>query len=121
MMEYQLIHDSTELRQLIAENPDLPIVVLAGEEARCEWAWTYCTSVKARLSRILDVKTPYDDEERVFDDEIDFEDAVTDYVAVFFEDMPKDYPGQTEGEKIEAEIKKYKPFWRDVIAIYATN
>lgn len=28
-----LIHDATELRKLIAENPDLPIVVLAGEDA----------------------------------------------------------------------------------------
>ena len=28
-----LIHDATELRKLIAENPDLPIVVIAGEEA----------------------------------------------------------------------------------------
>lgn len=28
-----LIHDASELRKLIAENPDLPIVVLAGDEA----------------------------------------------------------------------------------------
>lgn len=121
MMEYQLIHDSTELRRLIAENPDLPIVVLAGEEAGSECAWTYCASVKAYLSRILDVKTPFDDDERVFDDEGDFEDAVTDWVANNFEYILLDYSGQTEEEKIKAEIEKYKPFWRDVIAIYATN
>lgn len=116
----ELIHDCTELRRMIAENPGLPIIVLAGEEAGSEWAWTYCTSVKARLSRILDIKTPYDDE-RVFDDEGDFEDAVTDCLANCFDDMLPDYSGQTLEEKIKAEIEKYKPFWRDVIAIYATN
>lgn len=122
MMEYQLIHDSTELRQLIAEHPDLPIVVIAGEEAGCaEYAWTYCTSVKACLTRLLDIRTPYDHDEKVFDDEGDFEDAVTDHVAYIFEYGQPDYPGQTLEEKIKAEIEKYKPFWRDAIAIYATN
>lgn len=41
-MSYELIHDATELRKLIAENPDLPIVVLASEEANSgEWGWQY--------------------------------------------------------------------------------
>lgn len=33
MTDKSIIHDSAELRQLIAENPKLPIVVLAGENA----------------------------------------------------------------------------------------
>jgi len=113
----ELVHDSTELRRMIAENPDLPIVVLAGEEASAGWAWTYCTSVKAYRTRLLDTKTPYDDEERVFDDEGDFEDAIWDYWA----NAEPDYSGMTPEEKTKSELEKYKPYWRDVIAIYASN
>ena len=32
---YTLSKESDELKKLILENPDLPIVVLAGEEANC--------------------------------------------------------------------------------------
>lgn len=37
MSELNIIQDSTELRKLIAENPDLPIVVMVGEEAAEAW------------------------------------------------------------------------------------
>lgn len=114
----ELVHDSTELRRMIAEKPDLPIVVLAGEEAVCgEWAWTYCTSVKAEIIRMLDIRTPYGNDERVFDDEDDFEEAITEY----WEFTEPDYSGMTLEEKVKSELEKYKPYWRDVIAIYASN
>lgn len=114
----ELVHDSTELRRMLAENPALPIVVLAGEEAVSgEWAWTYCTSVKAEIIRMLDIRTPYDNDERVFDDEDDFEEAITEY----WEFAEPDYSGMTLEEKVKSELEKYKPYWRDVIAIYASN
>ncbi len=114
-----LIHDCAELRTMMKEHPDLPIIVLAGEEASSgEYAWTYCTDVFFRYAKILDVKTPYDDEEgRVFDDMTEFEEAVEEY----WYNAEPDYSGMTVEEKVKSEVEKYKPLWRDVIAIYATN
>lgn len=119
MNEYSLIHDASELRRLIAENPTLPIVVLADEESACDWSsWTFCSSVKCVVTKLLDVRTPYDnDGEILFTDETEFEEAVGD----FWSDAEPDYSGMTLDEKIQSEIEKYKPEWRDVIAIYATN
>ena len=54
-MSYSLTHSSDELKKLILENPDLPIVVLAGEEASgYDFYWTYCSSVSCHISEILD-------------------------------------------------------------------
>lgn len=119
MSEYTLIHDASDLRRLIAENPTLPIVVLADEESAGDWsAWTYCSSVRCELAKLLDVRTPYDDDgECIFTDETDFKEAVED----FWCDAEPDYSGMTLDEKIQSEIEKYKHEWRDVIAIYATN
>lgn len=114
-----LIHDATELRKLIAENPDLPIVVLAGEEANnCgDYYWMYCSEVSANPDEILDVYTPYS-EEKLFTDRVDFKEAVSDYLI----NAETENLSDAEFDAlVEAEVAKYEPYWRKVIAIYATN
>ena len=50
-----LTHNADELKILIAENPDLPIVVLASDDANCgDYCWQYCYSVSFGLDEILD-------------------------------------------------------------------
>lgn len=121
MTEYRLIHDATALRKLIAENPDLPIVVLAGEEANGgDWSWVYCASVDCNITEILDIKTPYDrDDGIVFDDKGDFEEAVADVL----EDREecKNMTNAEFDETVKRETAMYDRYWRKVIAVYATN
>lgn len=117
--DFGLIHDATELRALIAENPDLPIVVIAGEEASCgEYAWTYCTDVWCRVDAILDVNTPYDDDEHIFTDEFEFEEKISE---VLYDEYGDKMTDQEIEKMVKAELEKYEPHWRKVIAIYATN
>jgi hypothetical protein len=115
--EIGLVHDATNLRKLISEHPDLPIVVLAGEEANGgDYCWMYCSSISCCIDYILDTKTPYDSE-YVFTDRDEFEDKVAD--ALY-----DDYCEKSDDEyaaAIKAEIVKYEPYWKKVIAIYATN
>lgn len=117
MNEAGLVHDSKELRRLIAENPDLPIVVLAGEEANSgDWWWMYCTDVDCGIDSILDIRTPYGGEDHVFTDKDDFEQAILDSIP--YDDA------RTESEIdafVKSELAKYEPYWKKVIAIYATN
>ena len=118
---YRLVHDSTPLRLLMAENPDLPVVVLVDEESACyEYAWTYCCSVSCRLAWILDTKTPYDsDEGGVFTDKDDFEEAIID---VFTDDERyNSLSNEAFDEAVKREMDKYESDWRRVIAIYASN
>ena len=52
---YSLTQKSDELKKLILENPDLPIVVLAGEEANNGWSyWMYCSSISFHIEEMLD-------------------------------------------------------------------
>ena len=117
MNDIGVIHDSSRLRQLIIENPDLPIVVLADEDANIDYGgWMYCSDVYFDIGYILDIRTPYDGES-LFIDEDDFEEAIHEYL--YYEEM-----GLTEEEhadKVKTELEKYKPYWRKIIAIYASN
>lgn len=116
-MSYSLTHNSDELKKLILENPDLPIVVLAGEEASSyDFYWTYCSSVSCHIGEILDCDY-YDYDDAVFTDRDRLEEKIED-------DLYDEYCDKSEEEydaAVKRELEKYEPYWQKVIAIYATN
>lgn len=119
--EYSIIQDAKELRRLIAENPDLPITVLAGDCASSEeWGWTYCGSISCDIHKILDIETPYDHSDgTLFTDEEDFKERIAD--NFFCNDMYTELSDSEFVEVVEREAEKYKEHWKKVIAIYANN
>lgn len=114
---YSLTQKSDELRKLILENPDLPIVVLAGNEAYSDyWAWTYCSSISFNIDEILDYDY-YDYDDTVFTDRDRLEEKISD-------DLWDEYHDKSEEEydaAVKRELEKYEPYWKRVIAIYANN
>ena len=119
MQKLNLVKDSTGLRKAIAENPELPIVVMVGREAALEeYGFTYCEVVIAEVGEILDCYTPWK-EEIVYNDREDFEEDLADYLC--------DNPEYTklsdeEFEKIlEKEKAKYEPYWKKAIIVKADN
>lgn len=114
---YSLAKNSDELKKLIFENPDLPIVVLAGEEANDGyWGWTYCSSISFGINEILDCNF-YDSDDSVFTDRDRFEEVIADYIYDENEEASDEYCE----ELIKRELEKYEPYWKKVITIYANN
>lgn len=114
---YSLTQKTDELKKLISENPDLPIVVLAGSEASSDyWGWTYCSSISFHLDEILECDY-YDYDDVVFTDRDRLEEKIED-------DLWDDYHDKSEEEynaAVKRELEKYEPYWKKVIAIYADN
>lgn len=114
---YSLTQKTDELRKLILENPELPIVVLAGEEANNGFfSWMYCSSISFELDEILDCDY-YDYDDAVITDRERLEEKIED-------DLWDEYHDKSEEEydaAIKRELEKYEPYWKKVIAIYATN
>ena len=114
---YTLTQKTDELRRLILENPELPIVVLANEESACDyWGWTFCSSISFHIEEILDYDF-YDYDDRVFTDRERLEEKIGD-------DLYDNYYDKSDDEYVAAinrELTKYEPYWKKVIAIYATN
>lgn len=48
------LNDTTELRKLILENPDLPLIIFAGEEAYRDigYSYTQCTDARCHIDEI---------------------------------------------------------------------
>ena len=114
---YSLAKSSDELKKLILENPDLPIVVLAGEDANDGyWGWMYCSSISFGINEILDCDF-YDVDDSVFVDRDRLEEKIADDIYDEYEEASDEY----REELIKRELEKYEPYWKKVITIYATN
>lgn len=117
MRRLNLDHNTDKLRQLISENPNLPIVVLADESSVADnGAWTYCSKIGIKIDEILDCEY-FDYGEMVITDRDRLEELIEDNLYEDYHDKP-----DSEYEAaIEAEMAKFEPYWKKVIAIYATN
>lgn len=114
---YSLTQKTDELKKLMAENPDLPIVVLAGQEASSDyWGWTYCSSISFGIDEILDCDY-YDYDDTVFTDRDRLEEKIEDDLW----DEYHEVSDENYDAAVKRELEKYEPYWKKVIAIYANN
>lgn len=120
MYKFNIVKDSAELRELIAKNPELPIVIMASyESCTDEYYWTYCSNVHCEVGDILDCECPWA-EGRVYSDHIEFEEDMVEYLADTVENADK--MTDTEFEHIFNEQKEiYSQYWHKAIIVKADN
>ena len=113
----KLAHSTEELKKLIAEHPDYPIAVLAGEEANnSEYGWMYCSSVSFEITEILNADI-CDYNDCAFTDR----DRLEEYIEDELYDDYSEKPEEEYAAAIKAKLAELEPFWTKVIAIYASN
>ena len=113
-LETGLLHATDELRELILQNPELPLLVFAGEDSNNgEWGYMSCSSVKAAIGEFLDCEQTVNDE-RCFTDRDDFQEEMEDKC---------DFTGTDEefAEYIKARMAEYEPYWKPCIILYVDN
>ena len=112
------IKQTDELKNLITEHPDYPIVVMVANEVVADdyYGWWYAPCLSFSIGEILDCEQDINDE-KTYTDRDEFED-----------DMYSKYEDNEEYEKldnyefdemIENKLKEYEPYWRKVIQIRA--
>lgn len=120
----ELTKSTEELKKLIAEHPDYPIVVLAGECANSgDFAWMYCASISFGIEEILDCETPYENEV-VCTNRDEFTERLEEWLwdEMGGNDIPPSSITEEEFQKaMKEEQERYAPYWKKVIAIYADN
>ena len=113
------LHACDTLKKLVSENPELPIVVLANEDANIgDYAYMFCSSVIAELGEILDCMQEQADD-KCFTDRDDFREQIEDNLSMSDEWYGKsDEEIQAEVDRIEAE---YDPYWKKCIILTVGN
>lgn len=112
------VHAADKLKQLIMENPDLPLVILAGEDANDgDYSYVFCTSVSAEIGEILDCNQEINDE-ICYTDRDRFEEDIMDSLYTDENDSKPDEWFEKETDRIAAE---YEPYWTRCIILTVDN
>ena len=108
------------LRQLILDNPGVPLLVFAGDDANSgDYAYMSCSGCHAALDEFLDCQQEVNDE-RVYCDRIEFEEDLAD---ALYNEIGDDWQG-TDAEWdafVESRVREYDPYWRKCIILYVDN
>ena len=119
MKELGIIHDSTELRKLIAENPNLPIAIMVAQDSASEdYCYTYCSDISCSVAEVLDYDLPFGNG-HVFEDKIEFQEAIENELSDF-----EEFRDMTDAEfnkAVEAEMRNYEQHWKKVILVRVGN
>lgn len=114
-----LLHSADELKQLIVENPDLPIVVFAGDDANIgDYSYTSCSYIKAYKGEFLDSAQTVNDC-MCYTDRDEFEDDVADALAG--EEQYRALPVDEFNFLVERTVNEYDDFWKPCILLHVDN
>lgn len=118
-----LTKTTDELKELIKEHPDYPIVVLAGESANSgDYTWMYCSSISFGVEEMLDCEVPYD-RDFVCVDRDEFNEELEEWLwdELGCSDKQSKITEDEFQKKLKEEKVKYEPYWKKVISICAEN
>lgn len=110
-----LMHSADELKRLITENPDLPILVFAGDNANNgDYAYMSCSYVSATKGEFLDCEQQID-ECKCYTDRDDFEEDVFDVLVN--DEQCVDLSDEEFNSVVKQKIVEYDEFWKSCIIL----
>lgn len=113
--------NSEKLKQLIAEHPDYPIIVMASDDVNNgDYQWALAGNVTFSVAEILNAYQDVD-EERIYTDRDEFVVELSEHIYDIMTAELDDAEPSEEAvdERIAAELKRYEPYWEKVIMIEA--
>lgn len=112
-----ILNSTAELRLLIVENPELPLLVFAGEEANSgDYSFMSCSNIHACLGEYLDCQQTIDDC-RCYTDRSDFEEDLAEVII----DECDSLSDEEWYARVQKELAEYEPYWRPCIILYVDN
>lgn len=114
----EFVKQTEELRKLICEHPDYPIIVMVNCDVVCDdmYAWWYAPDLRFEIGEILDCDQEVNDE-RVYTDRDDFREDIQ-YALECDESHDNDTDEEFD-EAVKKIMDEYEPYWKDVIMIRA--
>lgn len=114
-----LLHSADELKRLILEHQELPILVLAGDNANIgDYGFMSCSRVRAQEGEFLDCKQKID-ACKCYTDRDDFEDDVANILAG--EEQYRDLSDDEFNAVVQQTVNEYDAFWKPCIVLHVDN
>lgn len=110
-----LVHSADKLRQFILDNPDLPLIVFASDEANNgDYSYMSCDSVDVEVGEFLDCMQDVNDE-YCFTDRDKFAEQIEESLYDF------DGTDQELEDEVKRRVAEYEPYWKRCIIVRVGN
>ena len=106
------VDEYKELKQLIIENPDLPLIFFATDEANSGEYFSELADARAYKGIVLNCTGVQED--HIYTDEDDLESDISD---MLFDEHGHDWSDEEYEAAIAEKMKEYEPYWVNAIII----
>ena len=111
------VKQTDELKKLISEHPDYPIVVMVDSEVvGDDYGWWYAPELSFSIGEILDCEQDIDNE-KTYTDREEFMEDIEDKLS--WSDEYENLSDNEIDKMIENIYREYEPYWKKVIQIRA--
>lgn len=119
MSGYYFLNECQELKRLIVENPDLPLMFCAEDTGiYIDYGYMSCNSVTAEKGEVLDCYQDINDE-KAFTSRDEFEEDLQEELCEI--DEYRNISDEEFDEILKKEKSKYDDKWKDCIIVYVGN
>lgn len=111
-----LIMQSSDLRKILSEHPDLPLVILVESDVvQDDYGFWFGSRYYCKLGEVLDYTPTEVSDEHSYTDRTDFEEAVESFVC---ESAERGLTDEELKERTKAIMDRYEPYWKKAILVY---
>ena len=111
-----LLHSCDELRSLLLDHHDLPLLVFAHEDCNTgDYSYMSCGHVHAEIGEVLNCRQTVNDETLYYDRD-DLEEDLREQEEDAFDGNDKEFD-----IFIEKKLDEYEPYWTPCIILYVGN
>lgn len=111
-----MVNDSKELKELIMQRPELPLIVLCNSEVVADdsYCWWYANDVRCNVGIYLDKEPEWTD--KFYTDEDEFNEDLEEYI---WDTYKADGVSDEQLEcLVNEKIKEYEPHWKEAIEVW---
>ena len=109
-----ILNNTEKLRKMIIEHPELPIVVIAGQNASNEDYSMFCSYVQVEIGEFLDCKVLND--KKAYTDREELREDMEDFYYSNFDGTDSEFD-----EYIDKKLDNIEEYWTDCIILYVDN
>lgn len=112
------IRQTDELKKIISEYPDYPIIVMVGSDVVADdyYGWWYAPCLSFSVGEILDCEQDID-YDKTYTDRDEFKEDIIEKLA--WDDENAGLSDEDFDKLVEEFYQEYEPYWKKVIQIYA--
>lgn len=119
MVDDYILHSADELRKVLLDNPNLPMVIMADGDTSCADSDLYWVQSCIRVEIGIILACDIDWTDKYYTDDCEFQDDLRDYY--YDSDLCSGMNDREFEDFVQGKLDEFDKYWKKVIIVYVSN